>query len=129
MSTKKSSHKLVKHGSIAFSPKLMKKSDLIVLFDHEKSYSIISEAWIAKVPVITFMANNNFRDSFIQNSYFVNGNFKSVLTTFDKNIFFISLNFLFKDLKKKKKSFVSVSPKSNLQLRDKTKKKSIIRKR
>ena len=122
VNVKKSSHKLVKCGSTFLSPKLMKKPDLIVLFGHEKSHSLIAEAWIGKIPVIAFTDNNNLNPLLNQNSYFINGNFKSILTTFDKNIFFIGLNFLFKNLKKKKKSFSQVLPKSNVQSWNKNKK-------
>lgn len=80
--------------------KLMKKPDLIVLFDHKKGETVLAEAWVAKIPTIVFAANINFNENiFVSNSYVVHGNFKNVLTTFDKNIFFIGLNFLFKPLK------------------------------
>ena len=92
--------KFVKRSSRVLSPKLMKKPDLIILFDHEKTHAILSEAWVAKIPVITFIANHN-KSTVTQSSYCVNGNYKSILTAFDKNIFFIGLNFLFKNLKKK----------------------------
>jgi ribosomal protein S2 len=101
---KNSLHKSVKRSSIALTSKFTKKSDLIVLFNHEKSSVILAEAWVAKTPVISFVANNNFINSFTRNVYLVNGNLKSILSTFDKNIFFIGLNFIFKNLKKKKVS-------------------------
>lgn len=102
LDSKSSKQKLVKRNSIFISPKLMKIPDLVVLFDHGKSSAIFSEAWVAKIPTIAFFADTNFRYAMTQNSYFVNGNFKSILTAFDKNIFLIGLNFLFKNLKKKK---------------------------
>ena len=100
----------LKRSSTLLSPKLVKKPDLVVLFDHEKSQSIIAEAWTAKIPVITFTYSNDSISSFTKNSYSVNGNFKSILETLDKNVFFVGLNFLFKNLKKKKvKSSLALS--------------------
>jgi ribosomal protein S2 len=99
---KNSTQKSVKHGLMFLPTKLVKKPDLVILFDHNKSSDALSEAWVAKIPAITFSATDNFKDAMPQTPYFVNGNFKSILTAFYKNIFFISLNFLFKNLKKKK---------------------------
>ena len=103
---KNSQQKLVKQNSSALTSKLLKSPDLLIVFDHDKSHVILSEAWVAKIPVITFAEHTNSKDLTIQNFYFVNGNFKSILTAFDKNIFFIGLNFLFKNLKKKNQSFL-----------------------
>jgi ribosomal protein S2 len=89
--------KFVKRSSRVLSPKLMKKPDLIILFDHDKTHAILSEAWVAKIPAITFVTDYNLKGTVTQGSYCVNGNYKSVLTAFDKNIFFIGLNFLFKN--------------------------------
>jgi hypothetical protein len=107
--------KLVKRSSRVVTPKLMKKPDLIILFDHDKSHAILSEAWVAKIPAITFVANHTLRGTVSQSSYSVNGNFKSILTAFDKNIFFIGLNFLFKNLKKKKPRSFNVLSNSSSQ--------------
>lgn len=103
LNRKSSAQRFVKRNSKVLSPKLLKNPDLIILFDHEKSYAILAEAWVAKIPTITFVANNNVRDTMIPNSYYVKGNFKSTLTAFDKNIFFLGLNFLFKNLTPKRK--------------------------
>ena len=80
-------------------PKLSKKLDLIVLFDHEKSKAIVSEAGAAKIPVVLFGTNFDLQDAAL---YSVEGNFKTILTDYNKNIFFIGLNCLFKNQKKKK---------------------------
>jgi hypothetical protein len=77
-------------------PKLTKTPDLVILFDHEKSKNILSEAWVGKVPVIIFDSNIDSQDTFLHNFYVVKGNFKNILTTFDKNLFLVSLNFLFR---------------------------------
>jgi|JI102314A2RNA_FD_contig_111_174693_length_1414_multi_1_in_0_out_0_2 hypothetical protein len=78
-------------------PKLTKKPDLIILFKHEKDRSIITEAWTAKIPVIVFKSNCDLQNLVHGNFYTVRGNFKHVQTVSDKNIFFIGLNFLFKN--------------------------------
>jgi hypothetical protein len=120
---KSSKQRSLKPHSAVMSPKLTKTPDLIILFDHNKSRTVLSEAWVAKIPAIAFVTNVDFRDSMIQNFYFVNGNFKSILTAFDKNIFFIGLNFLFKNLRKKKKKPTSVSQNPSLQFFSKRGKK------
>jgi hypothetical protein len=94
------SQELVKKDSILLLPKLVKTPDLIILFDHDKSINILSEAWVAKVPVILFNHNNDPRGSLSHNFYIVKGNFKSILTTSDKNIFLVGLSFLFKNFRK-----------------------------
>ena len=78
---------------------MSKKLDLIVLFDHEKSKAIVSEAGAAKIPVVLFGTNFDLQDAAL---YSVEGNFKTILTDYNKNIFFIGLNCLFKNQKKKK---------------------------
>lgn len=94
-------------------PKLAKTPDLIMLFDHEKGKTLLSEAWVAKIPLIAFEINDDFRAVSTSNSYVINGNFKNALTTLDKNVFFISLNFLFKKFEKSKKKPLLVLPKKN----------------
>lgn len=74
-------------------PKLSKKLDLIVLFNHEKSESILTESKIAKIPVIFFGVNH---DSLKSPLYSVEGDFKNLLTGPNQNILSIGLNFLFK---------------------------------
>jgi hypothetical protein len=122
-----STTKLVKQSSKVLLQKLMKKPDLIILFDHDKNHVILSDAWVSKIPVVTFVDNHNFRDTASQSSYWVNGNFKNILAAFDKNIFFIGLSFLFKNLKKKKpRSFYASqipNPPSSSKNENKSKKK------
>jgi len=74
-------------------PKLSKKLDLIVLFNHEKSDSILTESKIAKIPVIFFGVN---QDPLKSPLYSVGGDFKNLLTGPNQNILSIGLNFLFK---------------------------------
>ena len=113
----------IKQSSALLALKFTKKPDLIVLFDHDKSSSILSETWVAKIPVINFVATNNSKNSLIQTTYFINGNFKSILSAFDKNIFFIGLNFLFKNLKKKQERTFPYSSKSGSKSSIKTRKR------
>jgi hypothetical protein len=79
-------------------PKLSKNLDLIVLFEHDKSKTIMSEAGVAKIPLISFGTQSNVTNTAL---YRVEGNFRDILTNPNKNVFFMGLNFLFKDLKKK----------------------------
>ena len=65
--------------------------DLIVLFEHDKSKMIGSEAGVAKIPVVSFGTDLDILETV---SYKVEGNFKNAS---NKNIFFIGLNFLFKN--------------------------------
>jgi hypothetical protein len=104
-----------KEASKALLAKLTKRSDLIILFNHKKSEMVLSEAWVAKIPVISFTGSEDSTSSLSGNFYSVNGNFKNSLTTSDQNIFFVGLNFLFKNLKKKKIKFPSTSQKTNPQ--------------
>jgi len=79
-------------------PKLTKKLDLIVLFEHEKSKTVLSEAESMRIPLISFGTDLNLENKAL---YSVEGNFRNGLTVSDRNIFFIGLNFLFKNSKKK----------------------------
>lgn len=89
----------LKNSSKFLLPKLSKKLDLIVLFDHDKSETILSEARVAKIPVTFFGTNFGSQNRALYN---VEGNFKNILTGSDKNFFSIGLNFLFKNFKEKR---------------------------
>lgn len=117
-------YKSAKQSSTLLVSKFAKKPDLIVLFDHDKNFSILLEAWVAKIPVINFVDNDRYGDSPIQSLYSVNGNFKNILSVFDKNIFFIGLNFLFKNWKKKQNRFSSNLPKFNSKFSNENRKRS-----
>ena len=86
----------LKNSSKFLLPKLSKKLDLIVLFDQDKSEKVLSEAKMAKVPVIFFGTSFELQNRALYN---VKGNFKNILSGCDKNIFFIGLSFLFKNRK------------------------------
>jgi ribosomal protein S2 len=96
-SDKNSNQAWLKNSSKFLLPKLSKKLDLIVLFNHDNNETILSEAGVAKIPVIFFGTNFGSQNS---TSYKVEGNFKNVLIGSNKNVFFIGLNFLFKTFKK-----------------------------
>jgi hypothetical protein len=95
----KSSNIKKETGSKSFLPKLSKKPDLVVLFFHEKN--IVSESYFAKVPLIIFNNDENSKDSGVNNSYSVQGNGNNLTATYNKNLFCIGLNFLFKTIKRK----------------------------
>ena len=90
-SSKNSTQIWLKETSKFLLPKLTKRLDLIVLFEHDKSKMIGSEAEVAKIPVVSFGTD---LDTLETASYKVEGNFKNAS---NKNIFFIGLNFLFKN--------------------------------
>jgi len=96
-SDKNSNQVWLKNSSKFLLPKLSKKLDLIVLFNHDNNEKILSEAGVAKIPVISFGTNFSPQNSV---SYKVKGNFKNILIGSNKNVFFIGLNFLFKTFKK-----------------------------
>jgi ribosomal protein S2 len=96
-SDRNSNQAWLKNSSKFLLPKLSKKLDLIVLFNHDNNETILSEAGVAKIPVIFFGTTFGSQNSA---SYKVEGNFKNVLIGSNKNIFFIGLNFLFKTFKK-----------------------------
>ena len=91
-------HAWLKSNLKVLVPKLTKKPDLIVLFEHEKNKSVLTESWNAKIPVIVFKSNCDLQNLNDRNLYSVRGNFQSSASMSDKkNIFFIGLNFLFKN--------------------------------
>ena len=73
-------------------PKLFKKPDLVVFFCHKKAESVIQEISSSKIPLIILDDSKNFNN--IDSSTFI----------YDNNIYFISLNFLFKIIKNKPKN-------------------------
>jgi hypothetical protein len=86
-------------GFKSFLPKLSKKPDLVVLFSHDKN--IVSESYFAKVPLIIFNNDENSKNSLFNNFYSVQGNCSNLTSIYNKNLFCIGLNFLFKTIKRK----------------------------
>lgn len=104
LTSRKNSNQIwLKNSSKFLLPKLSKRLDLIILFEHDKSKTIFSEAEVAKIPLVSFGV---CLDAPNTAAYRVEGNFKNVLTVSNKNIFFIGLNFLFKSLRKKNVKYV-----------------------
>jgi hypothetical protein len=101
--------KFAKVGKQAFSkvylksliPKLSKKPDLVVLLSHEKNQNIIAESKVAKVPVITFASDSDSKTNLTSGSYNLKGFGQNSISTSEKSLFFLGLNFLFKRFKKK----------------------------
>ena len=79
-------------------PKMSKKPDLIVLLAHEKKQNIIAESNVAKIPVIVFDADGNVPLGSLKGFYNLRG--FGVSSISEKNLFFLGLNFLFKQFKK-----------------------------
>ena len=122
--TEKSNNK--NPGSIAFKrflPKLSKKPDLIVLFSHDKTQTIISESYFAKIPLLVF--DNEIDHNKLNNFYKVETNGNSLANLSNQNLFFLGLNFLFKiNHKKKVKTSKSFSSKFSKNNNFRTRKKS-----
>jgi len=82
-------------------PKLSKKPDLVVILSHEKLQNIITESHVAKVPTITFTSGKHLETHSERSSYDLKGFSQSTMSTSEKSLFFLGLNFLFKRFKKK----------------------------
>lgn len=82
-------------------PKLLKKPDLVVILSHEKKQNIIAESNVAKIPVIVFESKTSSLTSLSTNSYNLNGFGENLISSSEKNLFVLGLNFLFKRFKKK----------------------------
>ena len=76
-------------------PKLLKQPDLVVFIQSDKVQTIISESYIAKVPLIIFDNSSSLKNIWLSNAYNVQG-IGNNLSADNKNIFFVGLNFLFK---------------------------------
>ena len=87
-----------KSYSESLMPKLSKKPDLIVLLSHEKKQNIIVESNVVKIPVIVFDSEGNAQSNLLKGSYNLKGLGGSSIS--EKNLFFLGLNFLFKQFKK-----------------------------
>jgi hypothetical protein len=98
---KSNKHSFSKIYSKSLLPKLSKKPDLVVLFSHDKKQNIISETYVAKVPLIIFDNEPDLKETWVSNSYNVQGIGGNLPITHDKSLFFFGLNFLFKTFQKK----------------------------
>ena len=86
-------------------PKLEKRPALIVLFSHEKKYNVVSESYIAKIPVITFITDEDSHNVIDKSSYSVSINMSKLVLSSDNNLFFLGLNFLFKTFIRKSSKY------------------------
>ena len=78
-------------------PKLSKKSDLIVLLSHDKPQVIVTESYVAKIPLINFISTNEkFKNGFNSNFYSLNGFGGDQNFLANKNLLYLGFNFLFK---------------------------------
>jgi ribosomal protein S2 len=96
-SFKSSKLSMTKSYAKLLTPKLSKKPDLIVLLAHEKKQNIIGESNVAKIPVIVFDSDWDTPYNSLRGSYNLRGFDGSSLS--EKNLFFLGLNFLFKQFK------------------------------
>lgn len=85
---------MFKYHSKTLLPKLSRKPNLVVLFAHYKYESIISESYVAKIPLILVGDSNSVQASW--SNYNVFGIKNDLFSSSQKNIFFLGLNFLFK---------------------------------
>ncbi len=83
-----------------FASKFLQKPDLVVLLAHEKKQNIIVEKNLTKIPLIVFSSENNFRISSPSSFYNIAGFNENLISTSEKSLLFLGLNFLFKRFKK-----------------------------
>ena len=88
-------------------PKLAQKPDLVVLVSHEKAQNIVKECSVAKIPVVNFEMSTNSKDIWLLHSHKIQLNSHNLNLVYNKNLFFIGLNFLFKTSKINRKRFKS----------------------
>lgn len=93
-------------------PKLSKQPDLVVLVSSTKSQTIISESYVAKVPLIVFNNEWDYKNVWLSNAYIVNGIYNNASMVNNLNIFFVGLNFLFKVKVNKKNELSKFSNRS-----------------
>lgn len=103
---KENNQNLFKLKSNDFLPKLFKKPDLIVLFCSNKAQNIIQESYSSKTMLVILDSSKNFNDNWSNNFDNVPGNneINDLRSICDKNLYSISLNFLFKIIKRTPKS-------------------------
>jgi len=95
--TKQSAFKDYSKLSLA---KFSQKPDLIVLLAHEKKQKVIIENNLAKIPLVVFNSNDCLEDSSFNGFYNVTGFHENLVSTSEKTLLFLGLNFLFKRFKK-----------------------------
>ena len=81
--------------------KFSQKPDLIVLLAHEKKQKVIIENNLAKIPLVVFNSSDCLEDNSFNGFYNVTGFHENLVSTSEKTLLFLGLNFLFKGSKKK----------------------------
>jgi ribosomal protein S2 len=81
--------------------KFSQKPDLIVLLAHEKKQKVILENNLAKIPLIVFNSSDCLEDNSLNGFYNVTGFHENLVSTSEKTLLFLGLNFLFKRFKRK----------------------------
>ncbi len=81
--------------------KFSQKPDLIVLLAHEKKQKVIIENNLAKIPLVVFNSSDCLKDNSSNGFYNVTGFHENLISTSEKTLLFLGLNFLFKRFKKK----------------------------
>jgi len=81
--------------------KFSQKPDLIVLLAHEKKQKVIIENNLAKIPLVVFNSSDCLEDNSFNGFYNVTGFHENLVSTSEKTLLFLGLNFLFKRFKKK----------------------------
>lgn len=81
--------------------KFSQKPDLIVLLAHEKKQKVIIENNLAKIPLIVFNSSDCLEDNSFNGFYNVTGFHETLVSTSEKTLLFLGLNFLFKRFQRK----------------------------
>ena len=81
--------------------KFSQKPDLIVLLAHEKKQKVIIENNLAKIPLVVFNSSDCLEDNSFNGFYNVTGFHENLVSTSEKTLLFLGLNFLFKRFQKK----------------------------
>ena len=81
--------------------KFSQKPDLIVLLAHEKKQKVIIENNLAKIPLVVFNSSDCLEENSFNGFYNVTGFHENLVSTSEKTLLFLGLNFLFKGSKKK----------------------------
>lgn len=89
-----------KHYSKLSLPKFSQKPDLIVLLAHDKKQKVIIENNLAKIPLVIFNSSDYLKDNLFNGFYSVTGFHENLVSTSEKTLLFLGLNFLFKRFKK-----------------------------
>lgn len=91
---------LFKTDSNFLISKSFQKPDLVVLLAHEKKQSVLVEKNLAKIPFIIFCSEENQKNNSRDGFYNLTGFNESLVSTPEKSLLFLGLNFIIKQFKK-----------------------------